>query len=152
VARYVFLDSGPLGLASNARGKPDPDHCRNWLLGLEVAGVRVVIPEIADYEVRRELIRIGATAGIRRLDRLLARFPLLTVDRPAVLRAAELWADVRRAGLPTADPLSLDGDAILAGQVLTAISDPDVAIVATRNVGHLGRFPGIDAQLWNTIN
>jgi predicted nucleic acid-binding protein len=151
VARYVFLESGPLGLASNARGKPDVDRCRTWLQALESQGVRIVIPEIADYEVRRELIRVGATAGITRLDRLLARFPLLILDRPALLRAAELWALVRRAGLPTAHPHSLDGDAILAGQVLTAIGDVDDAIIATKNVGHLGRFPGIDAQPWDTI-
>ena len=151
MARYVFLDAGPLGLASNARGKPEPDRCRNWLQALESVGVRIMIPEISDYEVRRELLRIRATAGIKRLDNLLARFPLLLVDRPALLRAAEVWAYAARGGLPTADPLSLDGDAILAGQVLAAIGSGDVATIATRNVSHLARFPGIDAQPWDKI-
>ena len=38
MARLVFLDSEPLGLASQARGKPDADACRNWLQVLESAG------------------------------------------------------------------------------------------------------------------
>jgi predicted nucleic acid-binding protein len=151
VARLIFLDSEPLGLASQARGKPKADACRGWLQGLEAAGARILVPEIVDYEVRRELVRVGATAGLRRLDGLLARFPLLPLDRPALLRAAELWALVRRAGVPTADPHALDADAILAGQALTAAGPGIVATVATSNPGHLARFPGIDARNWAAI-
>ncbi len=36
----------------------------------EFAGNVVVIPEIADFEVRRELIRRGAHTGLIRLDSL----------------------------------------------------------------------------------
>jgi hypothetical protein len=151
VARYVFLDTGPLGLAGKPRGKPDADRRLDWLLAIEKTGSRVVIPEIADYEVRRELIRAGATAGIKRLDLLLARFALLLLDRPALLKAADLWALVRNAGVTTADPHALDGDAILAGQVLSAIKEGDSAVVATGNARHLTRFPGIDAQPWESI-
>jgi predicted nucleic acid-binding protein len=151
VARLVFLDSEPLGLASQARGKPAADACRAWLLAAEAAGARVLVPEIVDYEVRRELVRVGATAGLRRLDALLARFPLLLLDRPALLRAAELWALVRRAGVPTADPHALDADAILAGQALTAVGPGHVATIATGNARHLGRFPGVDARPWAAV-
>jgi predicted nucleic acid-binding protein len=90
VAHLIFLDSEPVGLASQVRGKPRADACRGWLQGLEVAGARILVPEIVDYEVRRELVRVGATAGLRRLDGLLARFPLLPLDRPSLLRAADL--------------------------------------------------------------
>jgi predicted nucleic acid-binding protein len=144
VARLVFLDSGPLGLA-------DADACRAWLSALEIAAVPILIPEIVDYEVRRELVRVGATAGLQRLDVLISRFTLLPLERPALLRAADLWAHIRRAGVPTAHPHSLDADAILAGQALTAAGTGDEVIVATTNVRHLARFPGIDARLWLTI-
>ena len=140
MAHYVFLDSEPLGLASQARGKPDADACRNWLQALESAGVLILVPEIIDYEVRRELIRVGAAAGLRRLDDLLIQFRLLSLDRPALLRAAELLALVRRAGVPTAHPHALDVDAILAGQALTSIGPGSVATVATSNIHHLQRF------------
>jgi predicted nucleic acid-binding protein len=61
--RLVFLDTGPLGLLTNARGKPRPDRCRQWVKAVSAAGVRVFMPEIADYEVRRKLLHIGATAA-----------------------------------------------------------------------------------------
>ena len=41
-----------------------------WLAGLISAGIEVRVPEIADYEVRRELLRVGSTRGIERLDEL----------------------------------------------------------------------------------
>jgi len=56
--RLVFLDSGPLGLLTNPRGKPKSDQCRQWAKDLAAAGVRVFVPEIADDEVRRKLIHI----------------------------------------------------------------------------------------------
>src|SRR3712207_1956012 len=61
MSRIVVLDAGPLGLASQPRGLPRADDCRDWIRDLDAAGVRVVAPEVADYEVRRELLRVGAT-------------------------------------------------------------------------------------------
>ena len=62
-----------------------------------------------------------------------------------MLKAAELWADARRRGVPTADPKELDGDAILAAQAIQV-----GAVVATDNVGHLSRF--VDARNWMEIS
>ena len=104
MARFIVLDAGPLGLASQARGKPDADRCRVWLGDLAAAGARVVVPEIADYEIRRELLRAGAAMGIGRLDRLLGALEFDPISTPAMRRAAELWATVRRSGVPTAHP------------------------------------------------
>ncbi|MEA2525462.1 MAG: hypothetical protein QOF73_2689 [Thermomicrobiales bacterium] len=66
--RVVVLDSGPLGLATNPRGTEAAARCNAWLEDLLVRGTRVVIPEIADDEVRRELLRANKLAGVRRLD------------------------------------------------------------------------------------
>jgi hypothetical protein len=48
---------------------------------------------------------------------------------------------------------ALDVDAILAAQALTMTiaGDGDEVLIATSNVGHLARFPGIDAREWETI-
>jgi hypothetical protein len=61
---YVLLDASPLGLALGRRGSPLPDHCRSWFRSLIVRGVIVVVPEISDFEVRRELIRINASGSL----------------------------------------------------------------------------------------
>ena len=145
----IFLDSGPLGLVSQARGSSQARQCRQWLQSMLVPGIRVV-PEIADYEVRRELIRIGATAGLARLDIVKTSLYYSPLTTDIMLQAAQLWADARRQGMPTASPDALDGDVILAAQALASTNPGDRVTVATGNVGHLGRF--VDAQAWDQIN
>ena len=77
----------------------------------------MAIPEIADYEVRRGLILAGATRGIRRLDDLREELGFyIPISTAAMRRAAELWADARKKGNPTADENEIDADVILAAQ------------------------------------
>jgi predicted nucleic acid-binding protein len=151
VARYVVLDTTPLGLASTRRGHPQGDVCRAWLDRLRLGGVRVVVPEVADYEVRRELLRVGAVAGVRRLDALASALVYAPVTTAVMRQAAAFWADVRRRGLPTAADPSLDGDAVLAAQAALLGGPGDVVEVATANAAHLARFPGVDAREWVTV-
>jgi len=66
-----------------------------------------------------------------------------------MIRAAELWAEVRQIGQATADPKALDGDVILAAQAQLQAEQGYRVIVATTNVKHISRF--IDARLWNDI-
>ena len=58
MARLILMDSGPLGLIVRAPSKPQVVRCLTWLKAISAAGATVIIPEIAHYEVRRELIRI----------------------------------------------------------------------------------------------
>ena len=53
-------------------------------------------------------------------------------------RAAELWADARLRGIPTASAASLDADAILAAQALAV-----GGTVVTTNPRHLGRYVAV---------
>jgi predicted nucleic acid-binding protein len=147
--RLVFLDSGPLGLLSKPPGKADADRCRAWVRGLDGTGAQVVVPEIADYEVRRKLLHVGLTSGVQRLDRLRVELDYAPITTGVMVRAAGLWADLRRSGQPTAAPGSLDGDCILAAQAQVSFGPGDVLTVATDNVGHLGRM--VDARPWEMI-
>lgn len=66
----VVLDSTPLGILCNPRNTPQVLDCRQWLADLLAAGRRVIVPEITDYEIRRELIRLGSIVVLKTaLDR-----------------------------------------------------------------------------------
>ena len=151
MARIILLDSGPLGLAAHHPSITQVRQCLTWLATLESSGAMIVVPEIADFEVRRELLRARIAGGIRRLDQLKTRFVYLPITTPAMLRAAEFWADVRQRGIPTASPDALDADCIVAGMAAMAGRSGDTVTIATNNVVHLGRFSGIDARDWLTI-
>jgi predicted nucleic acid-binding protein len=146
MSRLVVLDSTPLGQLSN----PKPKHpIADWVAALIEAGTRVVIPEIADYEVRRELIRAGKRNSIARLDALKKEHVYLAITTPVMLVAAELWADARKMGRPGAASESLDGDVILAAQAILARGQGHEVIIATDNVKHLAPF--VDAREWKDI-
>jgi predicted nucleic acid-binding protein len=149
MSRLIVLDSGPLGLLSNPRRTPVVVACDRWLRSLLDSGARVAVPEIVDYEIRRELLRARKTNGLRRLDRLIAALVYLPITTAAMRRAAELWAQVRQQGQPTADPHALDVDVILAAQAQLATGPDDLLTVATTNVGHLSRM--VSAQRWDEI-
>jgi predicted nucleic acid-binding protein len=148
--KYIMLDSGPLGMVTNPKASGLTLDCQLWLENQLQQGTIVLIPEIADYEVRRELIRAEKLRSIRQLDRLKTVLDYVPLTTEMILKAAELWAQVRQQGQPTADPNALDGDVILAAQALAiAQSCQQPIIIATTNVGHLSRFT--TAQHWLDI-
>jgi predicted nucleic acid-binding protein len=121
--RLVSLDSGPLGLMTNPRGRPKSDQCRQWVKDLAAAGVRVFVPEVADYEVRHKLIHIQAIAAIRRVDQVKATLDYAPITTDVMLLAAELWAAARSAGLPTAGPDASDGGVIRCRLIFSGNND-----------------------------
>jgi predicted nucleic acid-binding protein len=145
----VLLDSGPLGLVTNPSGSLEAWQCKQWLQLLLSSGYRVLVPEIADYEVRRELLRANKVKGIQRLDNLKAAIGYLPLTTEVMLKAAEFWAQARQQGQPTADDKSLDGDVILAAQAATISNQGEDVVIATTNVRHLTRF--VQAKIWNEI-
>jgi predicted nucleic acid-binding protein len=74
----------------------------------------------------------------------------LPVTTGILRHAAQLWAEARQQGRPTADRHALDADVILAATALALIADGHEAIVATTNVGHMHRF--VPARRWQDIS
>ena len=145
----VLLDAGPLGMITNPKSSSENEACKNWLAGLVYRGVEVVIPEIADYEVRRELLRAGKDRGLGRLDALKAMLGYAPITTAVMLRAAEFWATARRMGRQSADDASLDADMILAAQAGDLVRDGDETVIATTNIRHLVLFSS--ARIWREI-
>ena len=140
MTRTILLDSGPLGLITNPRASPIAANCGNWVVDAIYRGATILVPEIADYEVRRELIRARRDAFIEQVE-------FLPIDTAAMRRAASFWAEARRQGRPTAPDPALDGDVILAAQA--AVLDRTDIIIATTNPRHLSRY--VPAELWIDI-
>jgi predicted nucleic acid-binding protein len=145
----VLLDAGPLGMITNPKSSPENEACKNWLGRLAHSGVEVVIPEIADYEVRRELLRAGKDRGLGRLDALKGMLGYAPITTSVMLKAAEFWASARKMGRQSADDASLDADMILVAQAGALVRNRDETVIATTNVRHLASFAS--ARIWREI-
>jgi predicted nucleic acid-binding protein len=149
VTRLILLDSGPLGMVTNPAASASAEACSRWMEARLIERTRVVVPEMTDYEVRRELLRANKSAGLARLDALKNSIGYVPITTEAMVMAAGFWADARRRGRPTADDRALDADVILAAQATLLASDEVEVIIATTNVGHLSRYAR--AQKWEEI-
>ena len=146
MSRVIVLDSSPLGLLANPTGSVEAAQCSVWLASLLTSGVKVILPEIIDYELRRELLRAGFVTSVAELNTLKSRLVYLPLTTDAMLTAAEFWAEVRRQGRPTSDEKALDIDVILAAQAAALTDAGDTVVIATSNVAHISRFA--EASLW----
>lgn len=123
----LLLDTGVLGQLCHPRKHAD---VRAWFRRA-VHEHAFLVSELADYELRRELLRLGATKSLSRLDELTHELPYIPVTTATWRRAAELWAVARNTGNVTAPPEALDGDVLVAAQAIE-----EGAVVLTNNTRH----------------
>jgi len=142
----LVLDSTVVGVLCHPR---HPEHAAlsRWLSAMQQdpwpgsQGVRVFLPEVVDYELRRKLLHLAFRAGVEthpgitRLDTLGTLLSYLPLTTTTMRLAATLWAQARASGRPTAPNEALDSDAILAAQSLGV-----GGTVITDNVRHLSQF------------
>lgn len=145
----VLLDAGPLSLVTNPRGGTEAEACNLWMEGLIGQGIQVFVPEIADYEVRHELLRANKKQGLQRLDALKQVIGFAPIKSAVVRRAAEYWAKARNMGKPTADDKALDCDMFLVAQANELGGSGESVVIATTNVRHLSLFA--QASRWEEI-
>lgn len=138
-----MLDSGPLGRLTHADYSRNREY-RAWLAALLDHNIAVFLPEIADYEVRRNLIVENLTGSLANLDALPSLINYVPIATADMHKAAELWATSRKTGRSVGDPRELNAGVILAAQAIRL-----GATVATDNVGHLAQF--VEARPWSTI-
>jgi predicted nucleic acid-binding protein len=147
----LVLDTGVLGQLCHPHGTKNRPVVE-WLVGLlrrPGSPIRVFIPEIADYELRRKLIHLiqkdqASQRSIERLDALERLLEYLPLDTEVMHHAAELWAAARQHGVPTASSESLDGDVILAAQARSVDG-----VIITSNRKHLSWF--VSTRAWDEI-
>ena len=146
MTKIVMLDTGPLGEATHPRPNKDFEV---WLKDILKSGTQVLVPEIADYELRRELIRAKKKTSLKRLDEFKNANDYVPITTNAMQSAAVYWAEARQQGYGTAPDDALDGDVILAAQASEIDPNGQVLIIVTTNVGHLARF--FNAKHWKDI-
>lgn len=144
----VLLDSGPLGEVTHPQSQKRTP-IREWMLGLLDAGAYPRLPEIVDYEHRRTLLHREAHRQVERLDEFKQVFGYEPLTTEVMLKAAEIWAEARKQGLPTTREHDLDVDVILAAQARLVEQEKAHVIVATTNPRHLSRF--VEARPWQEI-
>ena len=96
-----LLDTGILGQVSHPRRNLE---FAQWFDRLLPTNATIIMSEVADYEVRRELLRAERNVGIQRLNQLKTVLQYLPITTSVMLLAAQLWAEARRRVRPTADP------------------------------------------------
>ena len=152
----VFVDSGILGKLCNPNRTEETVAVNNWLFSLLGKGVCVVSSRVCDYEVRRSLIleslRKSNINSIQELDDLYNYLTFLPLTDEVMQEAADIWAEARVRGMPTADEKSLDADVIICAQykLLEKEYPGRYIVIATTNVDHLSRFA--EAKGWNDIS
>ena len=151
----VFIDSGVLGKLCNPNPTEETVAINEWLFSLLAKGIFVVSSYICDYEVRRSLIleskRKPNINSIKDLNELQDLITFLPLTNEVMKEAANLWAEARIQGIPTADDNRLDADVIICAQYqLLAEAYPGrYVVIATTNVKHLSRFT--EAKEWQEI-
>jgi len=135
----LLLDTAVLGEVCHPRKYGD---VRGWLARV-VLHHEILISEVADYELRRELLRIGSHHSLARLDELTRELSYIPMATSSWRAAAKLWATLRRGGIVTAAPTALDGD------VLIAQANAEGATVVTPNVRHFE--PIVPGLTWRAV-
>lgn len=138
--KWILLDSGPLSELCRPNSDVRADAVKQQALRWEQDGHVIIVPEITDFEVRRELLRAGRNRSVTDLDSLGDRYAYLPLTTEAMRLAAQLWAEARQQGRPTAAPFELDGDVILGAQAQIIERIGVEVVVATFNTRHLSRY------------
>ncbi|HEY0991121.1 MAG TPA: PIN domain-containing protein [Kofleriaceae bacterium] len=134
----LLLDTGVLGQICHPRKHQE---VRSWFRRA-VREHEFLISEVADYELRRELLRIDSRRSLARLDELTRELQYLPTTTATWRAAARLWATQRRAGHVGGE--GLDGDVLIVAQAIE-----EAAAVVTFNERHFAAL--VDALAWSAV-
>lgn len=152
----VFIDTSVLGKLSNPNQLSESVKCQNWFEQLLARGVYFVSSELCYYELKRSLILAAqngySARGIGKLDLLRNIIDFLPITQEIAELAAQIWAEARREGTPTADEKNIDIDIIIAAhwQILKRDFPGRTVIISTTNVKHFRLFA--EAEEWYKIS
>lgn len=142
----ILLDTGVLGKICHKKISDNVIKVLNYLQQQKI-GLRV--PEICDYELRRNLLLENLDKSIRKLNKFRRTARLLFFDTNTMIIASEIWADIRKQGNPTENKDSLDGDVILAAQAYQLKAYYAEVIILTTNPKDIAKFNYLGIKTWD---
>jgi tRNA(fMet)-specific endonuclease VapC len=104
----------------------------------EGAGQPVRLNAISYYETKRGLLFAGAQTQLAAFERLWQAQSIVVFDQGVLDRAAEIYANLRKAG-----QLIEDADLLMA-----AIALGNDLILVTHNTAHFSRVAGLQLEDW----
>ena len=99
---------------------------------------QLTISDLTYYEISRGLKAVGASAQLARFEDSCLAHRILPFTHAAAVRAADIWADLKRRGA-----LIGEMDTLIAGIALC-----EGLAVATRNISHFQRVQGLTVVDW----
>ena len=104
----------------------------------EAMGLPVRLNAVSYYETRRGLLFVDARVQLRAFEQLWQALGIVMIDLSVLDKAAELYADLRRAG-----QLIEDADLLIAAIALVH----DLTLV-TNNTSHFSRIADLQVEDW----
>jgi toxin FitB len=145
----IILDSAPLGFFCNPKNRDNYKKLSNFVKSLNFS---IGVPEIIDYELRRNLELENLQKSISLLSQFQQRRQLISLESEDLIRAAELWAWCRKQGSTTTENKGIDIDVILVSQALSRKDFFNKVVILTIDTGDLSVFCDLGLHLWDWKN
>jgi tRNA(fMet)-specific endonuclease VapC len=129
----TLLDTDTISLI-NKQQPTVSTHATNYIAQFG----QLMFSELSYYEVTRGLKAAGATARLGRFELFCLTNRILPFTHAAASAAADIWADLKRRGLPIGEI-----DMLLAGVALS-----EGLALATHNTTHFNRIAGLTIVDW----
>lgn len=129
----TLLDTDTISLL-NKRHPIVSTHATNYITQFG----QLIFSELSYYEVMRGLKAVAATARLKRFEQFCLQHHILPFTHAAAVAAADVWADLKRRGLPIGEI-----DTLLAGVALS-----EGLALATHNTTHFSRVAGLTVVDW----
>ena len=137
----IMIDTSVLGRICHPTEHSDVQEWFRSLLEQGSHVSEVLVSVLADYELRRHLLKMGAVESLRRLDDLAQCLRYVPVTAEAGRRAAELRQAMATQGMPGVS----DAGLLMAAQ---AMIENAVLITNDRTTA---RIPGVQARDWTDV-
>ena len=143
--KVVVLDSLPLAELCRKKVK---SNVGGLLLFLKDREISLRVAEITEYELRRELLRSQRYKSENRLNKYYLTQRIIPINRLSLLKASEIWAEMRNRGMPTASKERIDIDTIMVAQAVSLKQDFEEIIILTSDPEDIFRFSNYGIKTW----